>query len=1156
MIRQQIGNGIKLGRIRDLAQTPSGKVNVSGISETRVAPVMAVIAEESKGQSLIVTASYAKAKKLAEDLSFFIDRKIHVIPEDESFFYAYEAKSHSYLEERLSAIIAMCQDPHCIIVVPASEALKRLSPKEEFQKHVMALAVGGELDLEEAKARLFAMGYERMPLVEARGQYSLRGGILDLYPPNSSHPYRIELFDQEIDSIRTFDPLTQRSVENYRELLVYPAQQLIHEEALYQQAKTKIQGLYTKQAAKLTGEARERLEESLNQLVEYLETGRNAQYLTRFLPYFYEEDTRLWDYLAPGSTLILEDPSRVLETLDLLEKETHEDYASLLERGGTIPQEARYLPNHQDLVSAWNRHPSFFLLPFQKDVKGVDRWEAALTLMTRQPPVFHGRMDLLETELKRYLKQGYQVTISCSTEERLTNLKDYLSRIELTGLVHLSLGSLSQGMEFTEDRFVILSDQDIFVTVKQRKTKPARQDSKPVRHFGEIGVGNYVVHENHGIGKYLGTHQLTVGGVKKDYLKIKYAGEDMLYVPVDQMDLIASYVGADNAVPKVNKLSSSDWRKTKARAKAAIQDIAKELIAVSAARKLDHGHAFQPDGSWQTEFEEIFPYEETPDQLRCIQEIKADMERREAMDRLLCGDVGYGKTEVAARAVFKCVAEGKQAAILVPTTILANQHYYTFQERFANYPFAIDMLCRFRNEKQQAEIIKKAKAGTLDILIGTHRMLSKDVAFHDLGLLVIDEEQRFGVQHKEAIKRLRENVDVLTLSATPIPRTLHMSLVGIKEMSTIDEPPEERYPVQTYVLEQDDETMREAIQRELDRGGQVYVVYNRIKGIYKMAARIKELVPEATVAVGHGQMNENTLEDIMIDFMNNKYQILVSTTIIESGIDIPNANTMIILDADRFGLSQLYQLRGRVGRSNRMAYAFLMHQKGKVLTEVAEKRLRAIREFTEFGAGFRLAMRDMEIRGAGNLLGAEQHGHMMMIGYELYVKLVEEAVRVLSGGAPIQEQEETTVELSVDAYLPDSYVEDEITRLAMYKRIASIRTKEDMEEVMDECIDRFGDLPQAARNLIQVALLKALCQAVDISKITEEGQRVVYHFRDAANLTPSLIAALSQAYGMNFTVNVGTKPFLRQSVSKLSRKMEELIGFAELINYDILKKLS
>ncbi|MDO4552109.1 MAG: transcription-repair coupling factor, partial [Bacillota bacterium] len=691
--------------------------------------------------------------------------------------------------------------------------------------------------------------------------------------------------------------------------------------------------------------------------------------------------------------------------------------------------------------------------------------------------------------------------------------------------VALERGSLTGGVEFPEEKLIILGEKDIFTTAKKKKSRKSAGGS-PIKAFTDIRKGDYVVHENHGVGRFVGVEQLTVQEVRKDYLKICYAGEDLLYVPVDQMDLIQKYSGAEGAVPKINKLSGGEWKKTKARAKAAIQDMAGELLELSAARQLEKGHAFSPDGPWQREFEDRFPYEETSDQLRCVRQIKKDMEKDVPMDRLLCGDVGYGKTEVAARAVFKCVADGKQAAILAPTTILVNQHYYTFKERFEGFPFKVEMLCRFRNEKQQEAILAETRQGAVDVLIGTHRMLSSDVRFKDLGLLVIDEEQRFGVQHKEMIKRLRKNVDVLTLSATPIPRTLHMSLTGLKDMSLIEEPPEERYPVQTYVMEQDDELLRDAVRRELDRDGQVYVVYNRVRGIQKVAARIRELVPEASVAVGHGQMQEGLLEDVMLEFINKNYNVLVSTAIIESGLDIPNVNTILILDADHFGLSQLYQLRGRVGRSSRMAYAYLMYRRDKSLSETAEKRLRAIREFTEFGAGFRIAMRDLEIRGAGNLLGREQHGHMMMIGYELYCKLVEDAVRELSGGAAEPERPEASIEIEAEAYIPDRYIEDELLKLQMYKKIAAIRTEEDRDEVADELLDRFGDIPAPAMNLIRVARIKAMAELAGIGRIHQEHQKLVFTFAVPSALTPERVGKLVQSYGNRVLIHGTARPYV------------------------------
>ncbi|HKM28292.1 MAG TPA: transcription-repair coupling factor, partial [Anaerovoracaceae bacterium] len=657
--------------------------------------------------------------------------------------------------------------------------------------------------------------------------------------------------------------------------------------------------------------------------------------------------------------------------------------------------------------------------------------------------------------------------------------------------------------------------------------------------------GDFVVHENHGIGKFLGIEQLNVQGEKKDYLKIKYAGNDMLYVPVEQMDIVQKYIGGDGVSPRINKLSGGEWKVTKAKAKAAIATMAKELLDLYASRSMEKGHSFGKDTVWQQEFEDSFPYTETADQLQSIAEIKEDMEKPVAMDRLLCGDVGFGKTEVAARAMFKCLAEGKQAAVLVPTTILANQHYYTLKERFEKFPFTVEMLSRFRSDAQQGSILKKLEDGSVDLIIGTHRLISEDVKFKDLGLLVIDEEQRFGVAHKEKIKQLKKNVDVLTLSATPIPRTLNMSLSGIKNMSLIEEPPEERYPVQTYVLEQEDAMIKEIIQREIDRGGQVYVVFNRVRGISRIAERVAELVPEARIAVGHGQMNERALEDVMLSFINGESNVLISTTIIESGIDIPNANTILILDADRFGLSQLYQLRGRVGRSNRMAYAYLMYQKDKVLSEVAEKRLKAIREFTEFGAGFKVAMRDLEIRGAGNLLGSEQSGHMMNIGYELYCKLIDDAVRGLQGEIINDKKEETSVELAVRANIPNYYIENETLKLQMYKKIAGIKTEEDEDEIVDELMDRFGDVPNDVLNLLKISRIRTLAEELSVSRVSEQQGKVMINFDKENPLNPYALANVNEAFGHAAFVHGGVEPFIRLTAKDKLKDTIKLLTILE-----------
>lgn len=1133
---------MKFQSIRNLAGT-SGIVNISGISESRVTPVAGMLASARTGQSLIITSSYGKAKRLAEDLSFFVSKNIYVAPDGEQAFLRYDAKSTAGLSERISALTALVKGEDCIVVIPVTGAVKKLAPKEDFEAFAMTLGVGREAELDLIKEDLVRMGYERAPSVEAKGQFGLRGGILDVFPMDTEHPVRIEFFDTEVDSIRSFDPVTQRSLNSLNEISIYPAQLLVQCPDLFEQGAARMEKAYGAQLKKMKdGEPKENLKAHKGQLLECIATSTNLQLLENYIPYFYEKTAYIWDYLGRDSTVIWDDPDRLFEALEVYEKEGREDFSVLMERGRVGAADGDLLRGKRDLMAALNHRSVFLFTPFQKLIRGIDRLEKNLPVLSKQPPAFNGRMDFLETELTRYAKQGYEIVIACSTEERAVNMREFVSRAGLESKVELRKGTLSSGMEYPEEKLLILSDNDIFIHTKQKRKRKESKNAKPIKAFTDIKKGDYVVHENHGVGKFLGVEQLEIQGSKKDYLKVKYAGEDMLYVPVDQMDLIQKYVGSDGITPKINKLSSGEWKKTKARAKAAIEVMAKELLELSAARQLERGYAFAPDTPWQKEFEDMFPYEETPDQLRCIKEIKADMEKILPMDRLLCGDVGYGKTEVAARAIFKCVADGKQAAVLVPTTILANQHYHTFKNRFESFPFKVDMLCRFRTESQQDEIVTEIGKGNVDVVVGTHRMLSKDVKFKDLGLLVIDEEQRFGVQHKEAIKMLRKNVDVLTLSATPIPRTLHMSLIGIKEMSLIEEPPEERYPVQTYVMEQDDDVIREAVQRELDRGGQVYVVYNRVRGIQKIAALIKDLVPDARVAVGHGQMNERQLEDIMVDFVNGEFNVLVATTIIESGIDIPNANTILIVDADRYGLSQLYQLRGRVGRSNRMSYAYLMYQKDKVLAEAAEKRLRSIREFTEFGAGFRIAMRDLEIRGAGNLLGMEQSGHMMTIGYELYCKLVDEAVRELSGNPELRPEVETEILLDLPAFIPDYYISDELLKLQMYKKIAGIRDDEEREEIIDELVDRFGDVPTETMNLIDIALAKAQAAACGVSRILKEQKKLVFEFERASDMSPEKIAALVSAYGMKATVYGGAKPSIKY-LGDLRNQLDEIRRF-------------
>ena len=1128
-----------------------GIVNISGISESRCAPIIANLAEEER-QSLIVTATAARADRLASDLSFFSRKPIYVLPAEEQIFLRYEAKNHDLLLERLKILKAIRNDEECVIVVPASAAVKKITPHRYFESSSIKIALGGSIDTGKLKADLVRLGYERMELVDAKGQFSVRGAIIDIFTPDSENPCRIELFDTEVDSIRTFDIDTQRSIENRRDIEIYPAEQMLMDRELFDAAADRLSKEYDAQVRRLRkkdgdcGETADNLEKRKDELCEYIRSMSNLQLLENYLHYFYEEPEYIWDYME-GGRIFVDDPDRICEYLDAREKEAKDDFKVFLERGQVIPKDLELLSGREDFYRIYGCPQVYILTPFTKVIRGVGELSEVRSIRSRQMVAFNGRLDVLEDELKNFVQNGYRVAIVVSTEDRLANMREFVERIGLLEKVSVEEGSLSSGMDFPDEKICYISENDIFTGQKTaRRKRKSKTKAQQIQSFSDMQRGDYVVHENHGIGRFLGIEQLTVQGEKKDYLKIKYAGNDMLYVPVEQMDIIQKYIGSEGAVPKINKLSGGEWKVTKAKAKAAIAEMAGELLQLYAQRKMQKGHAFGEDTVWQKEFEDAFPYTETDDQLRAVEEIKSDMERPAAMDRLLCGDVGFGKTEVAARALFKCIADGKQAAVLVPTTILANQHYYTLKDRFEHFPLKVEMLSRFRSEKQQEQIIDQLSKGQVDLIIGTHRLLSSDVKFKDLGLLVVDEEQRFGVAHKEKIKQMKQNVDVLTLSATPIPRTLNMSLTGIKDMSLIEEPPEERYPVQTYVLEQDEMMLREIINREMDRGGQVFVVYNRVRGIYKIADMIRELVPEASVIVGHGQMNEHLLEDVMLSFINGEKDVLVATTIIESGIDISNANTMIILDADRYGLSQLYQLRGRVGRSNRMAYAYLMYQKNKVLTEVAEKRLKAIREFTEFGAGFKVAMRDLEIRGAGNLLGSEQSGHMMNIGYELYCKLVDDAIRSLQGEIINEHREEITVELMATANIPNWYIENETLKLQMYKKIAAVATEEDMEEMIDELLDRFGEVPRETLNLIRISRIRSLAEELSVTRIHEQQDKVIVTFAEKNPLSGYALMCVNETFGMRAFVHGGKEPFIRLSV-RPAAKLDDLAKLLQIL---------
>lgn len=1058
--------------------------NIAGVSDSRAAAVCGKIINENKGQSLVVASNFNRAQKLATDLSFFVDKKIYLLQSEDDTFTFFDAKNREPLQQRLGAMKALAMGEPCVVVAPVFAAIKKLIPKSVFLENHLDFKVDKENDINHIAEKLTGMGYERVSMVYGKGQFSLRGSILDIFTPYDENPFRIEFFDTEVESIRTFDVDTQRSIKKIKEVNIYPAVSIVRDEEAFTRARETAEKQYAN------------IPERRDELLDSISNMENAQQLEFYLDYFYKKPDTLIDYLDEQLVMI-DDPVRVQEAVETRTIEYNVDFKEMLRKGKVVKGDYENFPMVLDYQNLYLKDKVYLCTPFVKKVDGVEKYEKITTLKTMEPLDFNGQMDIFGKEIRKYVKNKYKVVIACSTEDRKENIKDFLSREKLIDHVTIKNGTLSRGMEFIDEKYIIISDRDIFGTQKKKTKKPKKyKNAKPIKAFTEIKPGDFVVHENHGVGKYVGIKQMEIQGIKKDYMHIKYAGDDVLYVPVEQMSLIQRYVGSESVTPKIYKLSGTEWKKTKAKAKGAIAEMAKELIELSASRKADPGHAFAKDTPWQKEFEDSFPYAETQDQLRCIEEIKRDMEKPEAMDRLLCGDVGYGKTEVAARAMFKCAMEGKQVAVLVPTTILANQHYNTLKARFEKFPFKVEMMSRFRTPQQQKLIAEEVKKGRIDVIIGTHRLLSDDIKFKDLGLLVIDEEQRFGVAHKEKIKQLRKNIDVLTLSATPIPRTLHMSLVGIRDMSVIEEPPQERIPVQTYVMEEDDYIIREAIERETGRGGQVFIIYNKVRGIQRLANRIQSLVPDKKVIIGHGQMGEHRLEEVMMEFINGEADVLIATTIIETGIDIPNANTEIIIDADKFGLSQLYQLRGRVGRSTKLAYAYLMHKKEKVLTEVAEKRLRAIKEFTEFGAGFKIAMRDLEIRGAGNLLGTEQHGHMISVGYELYCKMVDEAVAALKGEVIKDEREEVVFDVKIPAFIPDTYIKDEVSKLNVYKQIASVENLEEGKELIEELEDRFGNMPEEVRNLVSVAVARNFAEEMGIKKIKDKGDQIFFIYED------------------------------------------------------------
>ncbi|MBR3201592.1 MAG: transcription-repair coupling factor [Mogibacterium sp.] len=1107
--------------------------NHSGISGSRTAFMLTKVIKE-KQKLLAVVSSGQAAARLADDLVFYMPSlNVIVLPEEEDVQVLYEARDRGTLVKRIQALTAMTgrspdADPETgagmtAVIAPVSAAVKLTESPERFTRSIISIAVGKRVDPHDLRKHLSDAGYQAAAVTESPGEYTSRGGILDVYSPAMDSAVRIEFFDDEIDSIRTFDTETQRSIDSLNEVVLVPAAEFIPNNEEKEKALTAVMKEYDRMIRRYKKEHAhpdvadgriDAVESRRGRIKDIFETSTGSQLYADLLAYFDVEKCRMWDY-ASGAGIAVCDPATIMSSLP--ESAKDEDFFDIYKNASGIS----------------SRRDVDIYTPFPETIPGVDKLDRIDNVRSRQIAPFNGHIELFASETGRLLADGFRVIIAAGSDERNERVREYLEIAEVSGNISYRSGSLSGGFIMDDEKLCFISGQDIFTgAVRTPRRKAKRKSSKDSIQFSDLHKGDYVVHEMHGIGRFEGIKPVTADGTTRDYLLIRYAGTDMLYIPIEQLDVIQKYIGNSGNPPALSRLSGTSWKRTRERARKAAMEIAEDLIKLYAKRQAEGGYAFGPDTVWQAEFEEAFPYSETDDQLRATAEIKEDMEKPLPMDRLLCGDVGYGKTEVAARAVFKCVSEGKQAAILAPTTLLVDQHYHNLRERFDKFPFEIEELSRFRSKNAISKAIKGIKSGRVDLVIGTHRLLSDDVKFKDLGLLVVDEEQRFGVRHKEKIKEFKSNIDVLTLSATPIPRTLNMSLTGIKDISLIEEPPGDRIPVHTYVTPYDEEILRNAISRELARGGQVFVVNNRITGINQVAETVSRLVPQAIVGIGHGRMHEEDLENTMLDFIEGRINVLVATTIIENGIDIPNANTMIILNADRFGLAQLYQLRGRVGRSSRLAYAYLMYQPGKVLTEIARKRLAAIREFTEFGAGFKLAMRDLELRGAGNILGEAQSGHIESIGYELYCKEIDRAVRQLKGEDVGEARSDITIDLPLRASIPADYIPDESLRLEAYRRISGILDSDDAMDVIDELTDRYGDVPEEALELINVAEIRAHAEYLGVSDISRAERWVNLRFAAGVRVHPFVFVMAKSEYGEKIILIDGRATMLRYHMGK------------------------
>ena len=1093
----ELGKSNKFVDLSNQIENKKSPISISGLTDVGMVELLSAINQYNKKPILLITYNEIQAKQILEIIENFEKEKAVLFPKKEIVTYDFVAESKDLPYERIETLNKIKDKKNLIVVTTIEALMQKLPPKEILFKNILEFKVGDIYNLEELKKTLVNLGYSRCEFIEGRGQFSVRGGIVDI-SINETLGVRIEFWGDEVDSIRNFNITSQRSINTLDKIKIYPAHEFVLDNSIDEICK--------KITKKLVEENQE---ETIKKDIEQIKSGNYISKIDKYFNEFYDKQSTLLEYLNDNYLIILDEISKIEARQRNILQDNSNLIKNLIEKEKIIPEALENIISI-DLNQLENEKSVIY---FEKQDIVTNRQAEKYTFNYRQINYYKSEIENLFEDIKRWNKEQKSIYVMVSTKEKAKKLKEILEKEEIActidekldktiivksteKIVTITIGKLPNGFENFEINQVVVSADEL-IEGKKKKTfsnKAYKEGEKVV--FADLEIGDYVVHKNYGIGIFIGVNTITADGTTKDYIKLKYKDDAILYVPTSQLDSIRKYVGGDAINPPINSLGSKDWIKTKEKVKKNLRAVAKELIELYAKREKAKGYAFSKDTPWQSQFENSFPYQETDDQLRCIEEVKKDMENQRPMDRLLCGDVGYGKTEVAIRAAFKAVMDHKQVAYLVPTTVLAQQQYEEFRDRMTEFPIKVDILNRFKSKKYQDEVVKKLKLGEVDIVIGTHRMLSKDVEFKDIGLLIIDEEHRFGVKAKEKIKEYKSNIDVLTMTATPIPRTMHMSIVGIRDMSVIYEPPHNRKPVQTYVLEYDQEVIKEAITKELERDGQVFYIYNRVDTIQKKADEISRLVPEAKVSYAHGRMSGNQIEEIMQDFIDKKSNVLVCTTILESGIDIANANTIIVENADRMGLAALYQIRGRVGRSDRQAYAYITYRKDKMLSEEADKRLKAIKEFTEFGSGFKIAMRDLEIRGAGSLLGEIQSGHLEQVGYDTYCNLLDEVVKELQG-TEIEPDIDIQIDLNVTSYIPDEYIEDSAQKIEIYQNIALCRKEEDIQNVVDEIIDRFGNMPAELENLLDIARIKYLAKPFSISKIASKRTAVVFTFEQS-----------------------------------------------------------